>query len=68
MSFQNAVPRRRAEPEPFTLEEYNRGHDYPLANIYGDTRNRSRRRLNWFNWFAALTLLAAAVAAIMEAM
>jgi hypothetical protein len=68
LSFQNAVQQRRPERPGLTLEEYNQGHDYPYANILGDTRNRSRRRLNWFNWFAALTLLAAAVAAIMEAM
>jgi hypothetical protein len=68
MSLQNAVQQRRADPVGLTLEEYNQGHDYPLANIYGDTRNRSRRRINWFNWFAGLTLLAAVVAAIMEAM
>jgi hypothetical protein len=69
MSLQNAVQQRRADPEPFDWKEYCEGHDYPHANILGDTRNRSRRRRhNWFNWFAGLTLLAAVVAAIMEAM
>jgi hypothetical protein len=68
MSLQNAVQQRRADPVGLTLEEYNQGHEYPYANILGDTRNRSRRRINWFNWFAGLTLLAAVVAAIMEAM
>ena len=61
MSFQNAVQKRRLERPGLTLEEYNQGHDYPYANILGDTRNRSRRRLNWFNWFAAVTFAAAVI-------
>jgi len=68
LNLQNAVHQRRADPVGLTLEEYNQGHEYPLANVLGPSANKSRRRLNWFNWFAGLTLLAAVVAAIMEAM
>ena len=67
MSFQNAVQQRLPEPVSPSWDDMPH-RDAPHCCILGDTRNRSRRRLNWFNWFAALTLLAAAVAAIMEAM
>ena len=60
MSFQNAVQQRRPEyvPDP---------HRY-VTDFDGSAHRAARRRLNWFNWIAGVTLLAAVLAAIMEAM
>lgn len=54
MSFQNAVQKRR--PDPFDWKEYCEGHDYPYANILGDTRNRSHKRVNRLTIFCIITL------------
>jgi len=60
LNLQNATQQRRPEyvPDP---------HRY-VTDFDGSAHRAARRRLNWFNWFAGLTLLAAAVAAIMEAL
>jgi hypothetical protein len=67
VSLQNAVQQRRPDPEPLDWKEYCEGHDAPYMHILGERPNQSRRRLNWFNWFAALTAILALVELLWEA-
>ena len=57
MRIQNAVQKRRPDRPGLTLEEYNQFHDYPYANILGDTRNRSHKRVNRLTIFCIITLI-----------
>jgi hypothetical protein len=66
MNLQDAAQQRRPEPAEFDWREYCEGHDYALADLLSEARNRSRRRLNWFNWFAVATLVLGVIAVALE--
>jgi hypothetical protein len=69
MNLQIEVRQHRPEPVEFDWKGYceESGYDHLKLGRLPGRQRRARRRLNWFNWFAAATLIAAVVEAIMEA-